>query len=92
MSNSVTEQIVIDCLIENFELSGEPVPTITPDTKPALDLDGFDSLRTIEVIVTIEEKLECDLPPEKIFENKKFEDYSVKNIADAIDELIKAKK
>ncbi|TVZ39759.1 acyl carrier protein [Alteromonadaceae bacterium 2753L.S.0a.02] len=92
MTNEALEQVVIDCLKENLELSGEPVPPITRDTKPALDLGGFDSLRTLEVVVSLEEKLECDLPPEKLFENKKLEDVSVKGIAHAIDEIIKAKK
>jgi len=92
MSTEELERIIIDCLKENLELSGEPVPPIDRNTKPASDLGGFDSLRTIEVVVTLEEKLECDLPPEKLFEDKKFDDISVKGIALAIEDLIKAKK
>lgn len=92
MTNEELEQVIIDCLKDNFELSGESVPPITRYTKPALELGGFDSLRTIEVIVTLEDKLECDLPPEKIFENTKLENISIEGIAQAIGEIIKAKK
>ena len=92
METEALEQIVIDCLKENLELSDEPVPLITPHTKPASDLNGFDSLRTIEVIISLEEKLNCDLPLEKIVGSKKFEEVSVKDIAQTIDKLIKAKK
>ncbi|MFL0800728.1 MAG: acyl carrier protein [Agarilytica sp.] len=83
------EQVVIDCLVENLELSGEPVPPITKATKPACDISGFDSLRTIEVLVTLEEKVECELPPDKIFSGKKFEDMTVSNIANSIYEVKK---
>lgn len=92
MTIEALEQIVIGCLKENLELSGEPVPPITGDTRPASDLGGFDSLRTIEVIVSLEDKFACDLPPEKIFGNRRLEDMSVRSIALAIDEIIKAKK
>lgn len=92
MKLEAIEDIVIGCLIENLELSGEPLSPITLDTKPALDLSGFDSLRALEVIVMLEDKFECDLPPEKIFENTKFEEISVKGIARAINMLMKAKR
>ena len=67
MELSELENIVIQCLQENLELSGETVPPISRNTKPACDLSGFDSLRTIEVLINLEDKLNCDLPPEKIF-------------------------
>lgn len=78
------EQLVIECLQENLELSGEPVPKIDKNTKPACDLDGFDSLRAIEVVTDLEDKLKCELPPEKIFMGKSIEDVSVSSIASAI--------
>jgi Phosphopantetheine attachment site. len=86
------EQIVIDCLVENLELSGESVPPITKTTKPACDISGFDSLRTIEVLVALEEKVECELPPDKIFSGKKFEDITVSTIASSIYEVKKESK
>jgi len=83
------ENIVIECLKENLELSGEAVPLITKNTKPACDLSDFDSLRAIEVLVSIEEKVGCDLPPDKIFFDKKFDDITVSSIAEAIDKVKK---
>jgi len=87
MSLQEIEDVVIHCLKENLELSGEPVPPITSSTKPACDLRGFDSLRTIEVLISIEEKVGCDLPPDKIFSGTKFEDITVSSIAIAIDKV-----
>ena len=83
------ERIVIKCIQENMELSGEPVPQIAKSTKPACDLSGFDSLRTLEVLVSIEEKIGCELPPDKIFSDIQFEDVTVSTIVNAI---IKIKK
>ncbi|WP_086930224.1 acyl carrier protein [Agarilytica rhodophyticola] len=83
------ENAVILCLQENLELSGEPVPPITKHTKPASDLSGFDSLRTIEVLISLEDKVGCDLPPDKLFAGKKFEELTVSSIAQAIDKVNK---
>ncbi|SEL65634.1 acyl carrier protein [Nitrosovibrio tenuis] len=83
------EIIVIQCLRENLELSGDPIPIITSSTKPAHDFIGFDSLRTIEVLISIEEKVGCELPPEKIFSDKRFEDITVSSIANAIYQIKK---
>lgn len=92
MGISELEQVVIDCLIENLELSGEPVPPITKATRPACDISGFDSLRAIEVLVTLEEKVGRDLPPDKIFSGKKFDDVTVSTIAQSIYELKEGSK
>ena len=86
---SEIEDVVIHCIKDNLELSGESVVPITKNTKPARDLKGFDSLRTLEVIVSIEEKIGCELPHDKIFSGKKIEDITVTSIANAIDEVRK---
>lgn len=87
MSESELEEIVIACLQENLELSGEAVPVISGDTKPATDLDGFDSLRTLEVLISIEEQLDCELTPDKIFSVLKLEDITVRAMATAIQKI-----
>lgn len=89
MSIEELQNIVIECLRENLELSGEEIPPITKNTRPACDLSGFDSLRTIEVLVALEEKIGCDLPPDKIFSGMKFEDATVSTITRAIDQFEK---
>ncbi|MEQ8289309.1 MAG: acyl carrier protein [Gammaproteobacteria bacterium] len=83
------EKIVIQCLVENLKLSGEPIPNITPDTKPGCDLSGFDSIRTLEVLINIEEKLNCELSPDKVFLDKKMEDVAVSTIAKTIHKIKK---
>ncbi|PTQ98737.1 phosphopantetheine binding protein [Nitrosomonas nitrosa] len=85
------EYIVIQSLRDNLELSGESIPDITNSTKPASDLAGFDSLRAIEVLMSIEEKIECELPPEKIFSNINLEDITVSSMVRSIYQFTKEK-
>ncbi|MEW8537332.1 MAG: acyl carrier protein [Candidatus Thiodiazotropha endolucinida] len=81
------EQIVIACIQENMELSCEEVPTITMNTNPANDLCGFDSLRTLEVLIGIEERLECELPPDKVFSGMKYEDMTISSLVTSIQKI-----
>lgn len=89
MSLQEIEKIVIQCLKENLEISGDPVPTITRNTKPANDLSGFDSMRALEVLINIEEKMGCELPPDKVFTSIKYEDLTVSILAEAIEKIKK---
>lgn len=89
MSESEIEEIVIACLRENLELSGEAIPPINSKTNPATDLNGFDSLRTLEVLISIEEQVGCELPPDKIFPGMKFEDITVNAMVNAIQKVKK---
>ncbi len=82
-------KVVIQCLKENLEFSGEPVLNITRNTKPANDLSGFDSMRTLEVLVNIEEKLGCELPPDKVISGNKHDDLTVSMLAEAIEKIKK---
>lgn len=77
------ENIVIECLKENLEYSGEEIPTINKNTKPVSDINGFDSLRTVEMLVAAGEKLGLELSP-KAFSGIKFEDADISTIATAI--------
>lgn len=87
MSESEIEQIVIACIRENIELSGEVVTTITVNTNPANDLSGFDSLRALEVLTGIEEQMECELPPDKVFSGMRFEDITIRSLVSAIQKI-----
>lgn len=89
MGTEELEKVVIGCFRENLELSGEEIPPISESTRPACDLKGFDSLRAIEVLFSIENKLGGDLPPDKVFSTIKFEDATVSAITEAIAKLIK---
>ena len=92
MSFEELQKVVIECLKENLKLSGEPVPPITKDTNPACDLAGFDSLRTIEILVTLEEKIGCELPPDKVFAKVRFDEATISTITEAIDRVEKEAK
>ncbi len=81
------EEVVIRCLQENIEFSGETVPTITGNTKPASDISGFDSLRALEVLISIEEKLGWELNPGQVFAGNSLENITVTSIALAIKKI-----
>ena len=81
------EDILIECLKENFKLSNEEIPSINKNTKLARDLNGFGSLRAVEVLILVGEKLGCELSAHKIFSEIKFEDADISTIAVAINKV-----
>jgi acyl carrier protein len=80
---------IIQCLSDNIKSSGESVPVITRNTAPQSDIEGFDSLRTLEVLIELEEKLGCELPPEKVFPNPYHSEQTVEDLAKAIFKIVK---
>lgn len=92
MSIEKIEYIFIECLKKNLELSEGEIPPINKNTKLACDLSNFDSLRTVEVLILVGEKLGCELPAHKVFSEIKFEDADVSTIAAAIDKVRKKTK
>lgn len=67
METAELEKKIIDCIIRNIGMSGEQIPAITGATVPLRDIDGFDSLRIIEVIVDLEVALDIGLQPKELF-------------------------
>ena len=67
METAEIEKKIIDCIIRNIGMSGENIPAITGGTVPLRDIDGFDSLRIIEVIVDLEVALDTKLQPKEFF-------------------------
>ena len=63
------EQIIIECLIENIEMSGAVAPAISAQTAPLSDISGFDSLRTLELLTELEVRLDCQIPSSVFFRN-----------------------
>jgi len=84
--------IVVECIKNNFELSGEPLPPIIETTNLICDLEGFDSMRTLEVLVSIEEKIGCELPPDKIFSDSNPDGVTVSSISAEIFRLMSKAK
>lgn len=81
---------LIEYLVDNIKKSGEVVPTITRDTAPLSDILGFDSLRTLEILIELEEKFGCDLPAEKFFDIPHPERQSIADMAKTIKTLVEA--
>ena len=89
MSIDEIERALISCLKDNLVLSGEDVPAINKETRPGCDLGGFDSLRTIEVLLAVEEKINFDIEPDKVLANIYFKDATISTISQAILKLRK---
>lgn len=49
MSRQEIVKLVTETVMEIQEKSGRPVPTMTGETRPLLDLAGFDSLNGLEL-------------------------------------------
>lgn len=67
METTEIEKKIIDCITQNIGMSGDKIPAITGETVPLLDIDSFDSLRIIEVIVDLGVVLDLELQPEIFF-------------------------
>ncbi|WP_437914814.1 acyl carrier protein [Sorangium sp. So ce302] len=61
------KEALIKVLVDVQQISGCKCPTLDESTRPIGDLEGFDSLRGLEVTVRIEAALGCSLGTENIF-------------------------
>ena len=61
------ESMVVAVLKEAQEISGEDYVGIGPGDKPLGKLDGFDSLKGIEVTVMIESQVGCEIEMDSLF-------------------------
>lgn len=82
------EDLVITCIQQNIEDSDEEAPEITRTTGVFTGISGFDSLRAVEVLVTLEEKLGKELPPEHVFVSEPAGSDRVCDIANAIKTIV----
>lgn len=57
MSLTSIQSLVIDVLKEVQTISGRTWKDLLPTSKPLFDLDGFDSLCSVEATIMVEEKL-----------------------------------
>lgn len=78
------EDLVISCIRQNIAHSYEDIPEILPTTGLFTDIAGFDSLRAIEVLITLEHKLGKELSPDHVFVSKPAGSDRVCDIANAI--------
>lgn len=92
MNTAEIEEKIITCLQENIELSDEPVPELTRNTAPLRDISGFDSLRSLEVLVELSEIFGCELTANKLFPTKDASSVEICMLAQTIGKLIEDKK
>jgi len=79
---------LIRCLQENIEECEDEVPELKEDTPVFKGIAGFDSLRALEVLISLEDSVGCDLPPEKVFIKKPSGTDTIKDLACAIDKIV----
>lgn len=89
MSKEEAIKILISVLTEIQEMSDEQAVAINDKTKPYNDLPGFDSVRRVECIVTIESNYDLNFKTETdlFFQKGKF-----LNLEEAAKELCKIAK
>ena len=61
MEESAIQLALFEILKDVQTMSGYPCDNLTSRLVPINDLEGFDSLLSVEVTVLIEEKLNCEL-------------------------------
>jgi acyl carrier protein len=75
---------VINVLAEIQESSGRAVPEIGEDTCPMQDLEGFDSLNSVEASCMLSDCLNFDVDPKLLVPSKPGEVLYVKDIVDRL--------
>ena len=86
MNQKDMEQILINIVCNIQKISGREEVPVTADTKPVLDIPGFDSLNGVEATVEVLDQLGIDLD----FNNVFVEDDSALTIQQAATRLINA--
>ena len=86
------EKKIIDCIIQNIGMSGEKIPDITGETVLLRDIDGFDSLRTLEVLTELGADLDLEIPLEIAFSNSDHQSLDISGMARNIKKLMENKR
>ncbi|NQY88653.1 MAG: acyl carrier protein [Colwellia sp.] len=79
---------LIKCLRENIEECEEEVPELDGSTSVFNGIAGFDSLRALEVLVSLEDAIGCELPPEKVFTKEPTGTDTIADLACAIKKIV----
>ena len=82
------EDLVIDCIRQNIEDSDEDMPDITRTTGVFTGIAGFDSLRAIEVLVSLEDKFDKELSSDDVFVKKPPGSDRICDMANAIKAIV----
>jgi acyl carrier protein len=82
------EMELIKCIKDNIEECGDDIPDLDESTSIFEGIAGFDSLRAIEVLVTLEDAVGCELPLEKVFTKKPPGTENIRDLASAINKIV----
>ena len=91
MASLETTNQVIECIRASYNDAGESVPVVQSSTPIFSDIPGMDSLRALEILVSLESHLGNEFPPEKIFTRQPPKSDCVSDVANAIDNLMQQK-
>ncbi|MGH1432556.1 MAG: hypothetical protein ACRBB4_15745 [Neptuniibacter sp.] len=82
------ESEIISQISLNLEDSKEKVPVITGSTGVFKGISGFDSLRAMELLVTLESVYDQEFLPEKVFVRRPPSATTVSDMAKAMQKII----
>ncbi len=82
------EMELINCIKNNIEECGDEIPELDGNTPVFDGIAGFDSLRAIEVLVSLEDSVGCELPIEKVFTKKPPGTDNIRDMANAINKIV----
>lgn len=88
MTNAEIEAALVAAITDCLQASGKPAEKITADVVPFADLEGFDSLCAIEMLVQIEAQYGLKAEVDVFLEGKgnKAKKRTIKEIAAAINQ------
>src|SRR5438046_2617961 len=75
---------IVEVLTEIQECSGRPVPVIGEDTYPMQDLEGFDSLNSVEATCMLSERLGFEVDPKLLIPSRAGQIPCVREIVDRL--------
>ena len=84
MTQMEMEKLLIDLVLKIQKLSGREASPVDGETKPVLDVPGFDSLNGVELTVELQDELKLELE----FNNLLVDDDKALTIAEAAARLL----
>jgi acyl carrier protein len=88
MTQLEIELELIKCIQENIEECEDEIPELNENTSIFDGIAGFDSLRALEVLISLEDAVGCDLPPEKVFTKIPAGSENIRDVAKAVNKIV----
>jgi acyl carrier protein len=88
MTQLEIELELIKCLQENIEECEDEIPELNESTGIFSGIAGFDSLRILEVLLSLEDVVGCELPYEKVFNQIPTGSESIRDFSLAVNKIV----